>query len=84
MILSIRRIWYKNTSKTKNQINQEYQVLEWPPQSPDLNPIENMWRLLKIRLNEHDTPPKGMQELYESHQGLVRRYRQGRVPKCHP
>jgi transposase len=45
--------------------NQEYQVLEWPPQSPDLNPIENMWRLLKIRLNEYDTPPKGMQELYE-------------------
>jgi hypothetical protein len=24
-----------------------------------------MWRLLKIRLNEYDTPPKGMQELYE-------------------
>ena len=43
---------------------QPFQVLDWPAQSPDLNPIENMWALMKRRLNEQP-PAKGVNELWE-------------------
>ena len=40
--------------------------MEWPPQSPDLNPIENMWALLKRRLyNNYDKPASNLDELFK-------------------
>lgn len=37
------------------------EVLEWPGNSPDLNPIENLWMLLKRKVNSHHAT--SMQEL---------------------
>jgi transposase len=39
------------------------ECLEWTANSPDLNPIENLWAELKRRLGEYQEPLNGMLEL---------------------
>ena len=35
--------------------NCDFEVIDWPGNSPDLNPIENSWNLMKDRLKEKNT-----------------------------
>ncbi|KAF2894679.1 hypothetical protein ILUMI_11494 [Ignelater luminosus] len=44
---------------TQQKINLNIQSLSWPGNSPDLNPIDNLWSLIGKRMKERKTKPSG-------------------------
>lgn len=44
--------------------NQSFKTFKWPAQSPDLNPIENLWAYVKQQLAKYRNPPSNMDELW--------------------
>ncbi|KAG5841041.1 hypothetical protein ANANG_G00195380 [Anguilla anguilla] len=43
--------------------DKEFMVLPWPPNSPDLSPIEHLWDVLEKQVRSMEAPPHNLQDL---------------------
>jgi hypothetical protein len=58
----------KHTSKPTVKWLKENKIpymKNWPPNSPDLNLIENLWHRVKSKLGQYSTPPSTKEELFK-------------------
>jgi transposase len=67
----------KHTAKTMQEWlrDKSLNVFEWPSQSPDLNPIEHLWRDLQIAVQRHS--PSNLTDLEK-----ICREEWEKLPKC--
>jgi transposase len=60
--------WHKGVKNRKLREECGYGILPWPPNSPDLNPIENAWLILKSHLRrrwaDSEQRPHSAEELF--------------------
>jgi transposase len=44
-------------------ISSKVEVLPWPAQSPDINPIENLWSYIEVKIRKRTSQPSSITQL---------------------
>jgi transposase len=57
--------------------NESIPLVEWPPYSPDLNPIEHLWAVLKQWIHEHYPDLVDMGKSKQAYQRFFQAIREG-------
>lgn len=53
-------------NRTKQHLkNRKIQILDWPAQSPDMNPIEHLWHEVKKRIKQSPEKISGKDDLWD-------------------
>ncbi len=47
-------------------LNMTMSLLKWPPQSPDLNPVEHLWDVVEREIRIMDVQPTNLQQLRDA------------------
>jgi transposase len=58
--------WHKAKEVRDFLKTQKVRYISWPPQSPDLTPIENLWKQIKGRIGHREHRPRNVEEMKQA------------------
>ena len=71
-------------SETRNWLDdRQIRMSQWPPQSPDINIIENIWRWVKMELRKHIKKIKSRQDLVDALQDIWRKLEDEKIQELY-